>query len=237
MFSKQKINLLSNKKLKSYLGYATGEILLIVIGISIAVYINDIVERSNQEKLLNTILTNISSDLNTDIREVDIILNIYESQEPLFDFILDSLDMGKTMKDCQTCPNIITSATPFSIRNRGYQQLVNYKEYNIEHTDSLIFNISNFYSSYQKLTEVVNELILDDTNENLDYLKLNYIHFKDMYSNKEVPNRMDFFENNFEFVNRVALREVLSYSNHVQVLKSYKRDSEGLLEDIQNRLN
>lgn len=218
------------------MSYAIGEVLLIVIGISIAVYINDVVEQRNQEKLLNTILNTISSDLNTDIREVDIILDNYERQKSMFDFVLDSLEAGKSMKDCPSCPNIITRAIPFSIRNRGFQQLVNYKESTIENADSLVFDISNFYSSYQKLTEIVNQLILDDTNENLDYLKLNYVHFKDMFSTKDVADRMDFFEGNYEFVNRVALREILTYSNHVQLLESYKRDSEGLLEDIRKRL-
>jgi hypothetical protein len=235
MFSKQKINLLKSKKVKSYISYAIGEILLIVIGISIAVYINDAVENNNQEKLLNTIFKTISSDLETDLQEVDIILQSYERFEPYFDYVLDSLDVGRSMKDCPNCPNVLTSAIPFSIRNRGYQQLLNYKAYNLENTDSLIFKVSNFYASYTKLTEIVNELILEDTNENLDYLKVNYPYFKDLFTTKENPNRMDFFENNIEFVNRVAMREVLDYSNHVQLLESYKKDAKDILDQIRNR--
>jgi len=237
MFSKQKINLLTNKKVKSYLSYAIGEIVLIVIGISIAVYINDVVESNNQEKLLSTIFTTISNDLKTDLQEVDIILRNYDQYKPYFDYVLDSLEAGRAMKDCPNCPNVLTSAIPFSIRDRGYQQLVNYKEYNLENTDSLIFRVSNFYSSYTRLTKIVNDLILEDTNDNLDYLKVNYPYFKDLFTTKENPNRMDFFENNIEFVNRVAMCEVLDYSNHVQLLESYKKDSKALLEQIKNRNN
>lgn len=236
MFSKQKIRLLNHYKLKKYLLYALGEIILIVIGISIAVLINNKVEKNRQDRILKTILTNISNDISTDLKEIEIILDGYERQEKLFSFVLDSLDTGKSIKDCIYCPHVLTSATPFSLRTRGYQQLSSFKEDNFNTTDSLIFDTSNFYNSYTKLAEVVNNMLLDDTHENLNYLKINYPHFKDLFTDKEIKGRMDFFENNTEFVNRVALREILNYANHVSLLESFKKDASGLLEDIQSRL-
>jgi hypothetical protein len=140
------------------------------------------------------------------------------------------------MKDCLYCPQVLTNAMPFSLRTRGYQQLNDFKEDRINNTDSLIFNISNFYNSYTKLTEVVNKLLLDDTDDNLNYLKVNYEYFRYLFTDKEIDGRMDFFENNIEFVNRVALREILNYANHVQLLESYKEDSKSLLEDISDKI-
>jgi hypothetical protein len=236
MFSKQKLNLLNNNKLKKYLFYALGEIILIVVGISIAVFINNKVEKNRQDRILKTILTNISNDISTDLKEIEIILDGYERQEKLFSFVLDSLDAGKSLKECIYCPHVLTSATPFSLRTRGYQQLSSFKEDNYNTTDSLIFDTSNFYNSYTKLAEVVNNMLLDDTHENLNYLKINYPHFKDLFTDKEIKGRMDFFENNTEFVNRVALREILNYANHVSLLESFKIDASGLLEDIKTRL-
>lgn len=236
MFSKQKIKLINSNKLKKYLLYALGEIILIVIGISIAVLINNLVEKNKQEKALNTILLIISNDLEADLQEVDIVLKNYEAQESLFSFVLDSLDAGRSMRDCIYCPQALTNATPFSLRTRGFQQLVNYKEDKVNNTDSLIFNISNFYNSYSKLTEIVNKALLDDTHENLNYLKVNYQHFKYLFRDKNIPGKMDFFENNTEFVNRVALREILNYANHVQLLESYKKDALGLLEEVNDNL-
>ena len=106
MFSKQKMNLLKNKQVKSYISYAIGEVLLIVIGISIAVFINDYVQKQNQTELLQVILSNITNDLETDLQEVDILLNNYERSEPMFSFVLDSLDAGRSMKDCIYCPQV-----------------------------------------------------------------------------------------------------------------------------------
>jgi hypothetical protein len=236
MFSKHKLNILKNNKLKKYLFYAFGEIVLIVIGISIAVFINNKVEKNKQDRLFKTILVNISNDLETDLEEVDIVLKAYEDQEDLFSYVLDSLDAGKSIKNCIYCPQVLTSAIPFTLRTRGYLQLSSYKEDNLNSTDSLVFDLSNFYNSYLKTSEVVNKLLLDDTHENLNYLKVNYPHFKYLFTDKNIEGRMDFFENNTEFVNRVALREILNYANHVQLLESYKKDASGLLEDIKAEL-
>jgi len=236
MFSKLKINFLTHNQLKNYLAYAIGEIVLIVIGISIAVFINKYIEQNKQQELLQTILVNIKKDLNTDISEIDVILENYEQSEQLFAFVLDSLDAGRSIKDCIYCPQALTNAMPFSLRTRGYQQLKDFKEDRVNNTDSLIFNISNFYTSYTKLTEVVNELLLEDTRENLHYLKVNYEHFRYLFTDKKIEGRMDFFVDNTEFMNRVSLREILNYSNHVQLLESYKIDSKDLLADINKRI-
>lgn len=232
MFSKLKIDSLKNKKIKSYLSYAIGEVVLIVIGISIAVFINSKVENNKQDRILNTILLNISNDLKADIEEVDIVLKNYEDQEKLFNYVLDSIEAGKSIKNCIYCPQVLTNAIPFSLRKRGYLQLSNFKADNLNTTDSLIFDLSNFYNSYSKLTDVVNKLLLDDTHENLNYLKINYPYFKYLFTDKNIKGRMDFFENNTEFVNRVALREILNYANHVSLLESYKKDAIKLLDDI-----
>ena len=232
MFSKLKIDSLKNKKIKSYLSYAIGEVVLIVIGISIAVFINGKVENNKQDRILNTILLNISNDLKADIEEVDIVLKNYEDQEKLFNYVLDSIEAGKSIKNCIYCPQVLTNAIPFSLRKRGYLQLSNFKADNLNTTDSLIFDLSNFYNSYSKLTDVVNKLLLDDTHENLNYLKINYPYFKYLFTDKNIKGRMDFFENNTEFVNRVALREILNYANHVSLLESYKKDAIELLDDI-----
>jgi hypothetical protein len=236
MFSKLKMNSLVNQKFRRYLIYAIGEIVLIVIGISIAVIINNRVEEQKQKNLLNSILVNIKNDMELDLNDLKSYYDIYESQEELYKFVLDSLDNGRSIEDCRPCINLITSSSPFNIRTRGFQQLVNYKEFKLNSSDSLVFRISNFYASYEKQVDMVNGLLLDNMNDNLNYLKINYPYFKDMFSNKFDKTKMSFFNDNSEFKNRVALGEILSFANHLQLLKSLDEDAKQILSDIDYRL-
>lgn len=237
MFSKLKINFLQNNKINSYFKYAIGEIILIVIGISIAVLINGFIENQKQKKLLDNIFVNVKSDLELDMKDLKSYFDIYDQQEKYYDFVLDSLDQTKTIEDCSRCYSIITSSSPFNNRTKGYLQLTNYKEFNLDTSDSLVFLTSNFYATYTKEIEVVNQLLLDNMNDNLNYLKLNYPYFKDVFSMDFDTTKLSFFNNNMEFKNRVALGEVLSYANHVPLLKSYKTNAEKLILDIENRLD
>lgn len=236
MFSKLKINSLTNQKFRSYLTYAVGEIILIVIGISIAVFINGLVEDQKQSRLLSTILVNIKNDMELDLKDLQSYYDIYESQENLYEFVLDSLDNGRSIEECRKCINLITSSSPFTIRTRGFRQLANYKEFKMNSSDSLIFRISNFYSSYERQVDMVNGLLLDNMNDNLNYLKINYPYFKDMFSSKFDKTKLSFFNDNSEFKNRVALGEILSFANHLQLLKSFDEEAKSLLSDIDYRL-
>lgn len=236
MFSKQKLKLLNSSKMKKYLLYALGEIVLIVIGISIAVFINGLVEEQKQKNLLNSILVNIKNDMELDLNDLKSYYDIYESQEDLYKFVLDSLDNGRSIEECRPCINLITSSSPFNLRTRGYQQLVNYKEFKLNSSDSLVFRISNFYASYEKQVDMVNGLLLDNMNDNLNYLKINYPYFKDMFSNTFDKSKLSFFNENSEFKNRVALGEILSFANHLQLLKSFDEEAKQILSDVNQRL-
>jgi len=236
MFSKQKLKLLNSSKMKKYLLYALGEIVLIVIGISIAVFINGLVEEQKQKNLLNSILVNIKNDMELDLNDLKSYYDIYESQEDLYKFVLDSLDNGRSIEECRPCINLITSSSPFNLRTRGYQQLVNYKEFKLNSSDSLVFRISNFYASYEKQVDMVNGLLLDNMNDNLNYLKINYSYFKDMFSNTFDKSKLSFFNENSEFKNRVALGEILSFANHLQLLKSFDEEAKQILSDVNQRL-
>ena len=63
--------LLSDGKNSKYLKYAFGEIFLVVIGILIALQINNWNERNNQRNKLNTYLTSLVVELNSNVRRLD----------------------------------------------------------------------------------------------------------------------------------------------------------------------
>ena len=61
-FRKIRLNLLSNGKLLTYLKYAVGEILLVVIGILIALQINNWNEKNKKSLLEQEALYNLKAD-------------------------------------------------------------------------------------------------------------------------------------------------------------------------------
>ena len=67
LFRKIRENLLSNNKFTKYLLYAIGEIFLVVVGILIALYLNNLNSQDKQQKELIEAITGISKELNQEI--------------------------------------------------------------------------------------------------------------------------------------------------------------------------
>jgi hypothetical protein len=69
-FRKIRQQLISENKMTKYLRYALGEIILVVIGILIALQINNWNEAKNQHKVLNDLLQSIANGVQSDLREL-----------------------------------------------------------------------------------------------------------------------------------------------------------------------
>lgn len=70
-FRKIRFNLMEQNKTGKYLKYAIGEILLVVIGILIALWINNANQNYKNGKLARTYLSDFKRDLETDIKTLD----------------------------------------------------------------------------------------------------------------------------------------------------------------------
>jgi hypothetical protein len=74
IFRKPRLEFLSKGNTSKYLKYAIGEILLVVIGILIALQINNMNEESKENRVLNEYLVKIKSHTQEDLRELDTII-------------------------------------------------------------------------------------------------------------------------------------------------------------------
>lgn len=79
-FRKIRQNLLSEGKIWNYLKYAIGEIVLVVIGILIAISINNWNERIKNQEKVDLFLTSLKSDLINDLSSISDIIKIQEDR-------------------------------------------------------------------------------------------------------------------------------------------------------------
>ena len=91
LFRRIRQKLIESGNITKYLLYAIGEILLVVIGILIALQVNNWNEENRKETLKNEIIVKIKSDLNTDLNNLLFVrqdlLNKYSDGEYLSKFL------------------------------------------------------------------------------------------------------------------------------------------------------
>ena len=84
--------LIINGKLKSYSAYAVGEILLVMIGILLAIQVNNWNEARKERELEKSYLTNLKKDLLRDKKDLTDIVEKRKKKVEAFNMLLDQVD-------------------------------------------------------------------------------------------------------------------------------------------------
>jgi len=157
--------LLDNGDLKKYLLYAIGEIILVVVGILIALQINNWNQKRANKKLEVQYYQSMKSQLNEDM--VDLLGNIYYNQELLDQFsYAKSLLIQKDKSKMDTLAKITYSMiyyADFRRKSSIYQTLVNSGE--IKHISNhkiieALQSLEETYSYMDRIEETNREVIL-----------------------------------------------------------------------------
>ncbi|MEZ4793037.1 MAG: DUF6090 family protein [Gelidibacter sp.] len=152
-FRKIRQNMLSEGKTLQYLKYAIGEIILVVIGILIALSINNNNEANkNRAKELHY-LKNIKTDLLLNIKNIDNVINTRESQIKSATIILEYYE-GKPLNHLSdfsnNCVNVYVWKKFYQINNT-FLELTNSGNLELISSDSIKNNLLNLDALYKEL--------------------------------------------------------------------------------------
>ena len=218
-----------------YLLYALGEIILVVVGILIALQINNWNENRKSNDQLENILTYISEDLKGDTLEIGLVLRNYEQRKPVFKRVLED---SATVEDYKTklfYGSLVTSFVPMKIDERGYNLLKNYSSSIENQQDSLVTDIIQFYNSFLNLTEEFQGQVKDDVINNITDWKNTQDWFSSLMSGKLDDRFLNYVLTDPEYKNKVAYHQMMVYGNFLNFLKFFQQGADEILTAIQQR--
>jgi len=145
--------LAAENNVAKYLRYAIGEILLVVIGILIALQVNNWNEQRKQRNNELHYLRNLKNDLQLNIAEIDRYIANRDSRTESAKIVLEFFN-GKPLADFddfnRNALNVYTWQEFFQIDNT-FQELTNSGKLSIISSDSIKNNLFNLETLYQKL--------------------------------------------------------------------------------------
>lgn len=230
-------NFFAAKSLTGYLAYALSEIVLVVIGILIAVTINNWNEERKQKDELDKIYTIILEDLKNDMKDIDELIEGYEIEEPYYDLLMgDSLD-DKELMACDVCPLLVSRYVTFNIEQRGYKLLQEYNGNAALPEDSLIVEINQFYAGHIKFIDQVEQYIQGEVADNLNDWKKNYSWYSSMvYSNRYEEGFWKYMRTS-DYKNKLSHHYLLIYSNYIPYIKSFEHYGGTLADKLTKKLS
>ena len=236
-FRKTRQNLIMKKQTANYFKYAIGEIALVVIGILIAVGINDWSETRKQKQELQNIYTIIAKDLKNDRTHIDKIINQYQQRDSILRRILDGKMTKEDYKNCEKCTKVIIGYEDLTINKSGYHLLAKYNNNSKSNIDTLQQKIMQFYTKQLVELHADDVIIAEDLRSNYKDWKNNYSWYADFIYNKNLDGFIEYAINNPDYKNRVANFYFLHLKVYVPILKNFNKEAKTILDDINKRLD
>lgn len=158
LFRSIRQNLIKEGKLKRYLLYAVGEILLVMIGISLAFQVNNWNTKKNENREEISSYKNIKRQVNDDKNAISGIItynNLYYEQYKFANQVIEQNDRSKI----DTLGKIALNLYKYSDYNRGsniYQNLINSGELKLLKNRDIIEEIQKLEEIYIYLNRMEN---------------------------------------------------------------------------------
>jgi len=222
---------MSNSNSSSYLKYALGEIILVVIGILIAVALNNWNEERKQRVEIQNVHQLVKENLQADIEAIDVILETYDKTEFIYKKYLNNEIVAKDFSEIQILPYFILGYPQLKLNQRGYQLLQKFSDSLDKTDDQLTTDIISFY------VEMLHEVKVDDTyradnfEENLNHWKT-YEWWPEYITRKDFKDFIEYAMNDADYRNRVASAYFINFSVFKPEIEEYKEKAKKLIEQI-----
>lgn len=236
-FRKLREDNLGEKTMKKYILYGFGEIVLVVVGILLALQIDNWNEDKKQEAVLKNILAVIADDMKKDSLQIDLIVDFYDGRKELYDQVINGELSKADLKSCRDCGSLLTVVRSMAINDRGYKQLLDFKSSVTTHDDSLLSLIDQVYSVFIKNIGLFDKQKNDDIFGILNEWRAEHAWFSDLMSGKKPDDSyFDYVANSSDYKNKIVWHSLLVYGNYVPILKQYDANLRILLKRINSRI-
>lgn len=234
-FRKIRQQFMNQNKTSKYLKYAIGEIVLVMIGILLAMQINNWNENRKHQNEFNNILRTISQDLKRDTLVAGIISKYYEEVEKNSLKIINKEVNRNNYKKHPEVRSLVSRYRSFTVQTKGFEMVKDYSSKNKIRNDSIFTTVSQFYTPFLDILDDSNGFVKKEVLSNIETYK-KYDWFVDWTQGKYSQEMILYFTESEEYRKQVASHNLLAGKNHLLFVNAYKTNATKLIEYIDKHL-
>lgn len=219
-----KFNSFKEMKFKRYLIYAIGEIFLIVLGILLALYINNRNIDSQYQKRIDNNILRVYDELEKNIDDARFtIKNLQYKDSLIYLFMNDSLSK-KDYYENLNLPYLIVQTHPVGIEDAAYQNLLSLNISDNRYKDDLVNQLKELYSlkdGIESLNDKMSNFVYD---KSIPLLAKNIDSFGDLtYSSVIKKDALNYLMTSSEYRSYVGQYAIVAIRNLLQETENFYR--------------
>lgn len=226
------------KGVRKYMIYAIGEIILVVVGILIALWLNGRSENHKKELETHRTAELVWIQLAEDHKEISNVLTEWDDVTKTIDTILELTPKDAPIPaSCKGCFSVL-NGLQLPIISERISNLVERNPLQKGILEAKLFEIDMRYKQAVKASAMYDDIIFKQLTVNLEYLKEEYDWFASYISKGRCISQecTDYFQNSSDYRNRVAYFRFLVLEGYYGGLYEFMNQIDQDREELQQML-
>lgn len=233
-FRKTRQNMIKKNKVIKYLLYAFGEILLVIIGILIALNLNQRNEQIKVETKIDAIFEDVLQELAENIDNTNNLIKFYQKKDTIFNLVLNDKLTYNDYKNAeiQGLYNAITLYGSITLNRHAYDNLVlNMDAISFKYKD-IVRELNVLHTSNKNTVDDFSELTKNMVNNNLLEASNKYDWYSSQISQAENESFITYMLTDYTFKNKVQNFQTFGIGNHLKHTLSYRTKAVNIYQKL-----
>ena len=213
--------------MQKYILYAVGEIVLVVVGILIALQINNWNQQRQNKQTVDNLLRKIQVDIESDIKNSNQLLSHYAQVDSLIWMVLND---WVTTEDYEASPpfgpnlhNLVINYEQINFKKAGYENLMRMQDIIPKEYEQIVEKLSVLYNDVYDFVMVSENQFKEDV---LKYIEWLY-HEHDWFSNPVPPHlnqeKIEYHLNDIKYKGLVKMYRSKAIENYIMFCNGYRK--------------
>lgn len=225
LFRKNRRDTFSQNTVGTYFLYAIGEIILVVIGILIALYIDNRNEEKKNEEKIKTILSEVLVDLTEDIRKTSELIHFYEQKDSLIKQVFTDTLTYEDYKGRSGLVylNIIINYNDFRIHDNGFTNLMRNSDIIPTKYEPFLDELKQIYINDKKRIEANLETMQDFVLGTVDMYAKNFPWCSELFLGNISDEIIQYHMHDPYYKNELIRYQIIATGNLSPILKDFNQ--------------
>ena len=222
-----------NRPLK-YMRYAIGEIVLVVIGILIALQINNWNEERKHKEKTNHLFKEAQKELVYNIKQSSSVIDYYRKKDSLLYKVIHKQVTYEDYKTNWELRVLVTGDRPANLTSDAFNNLIDNEGSLTQQEDSIVLKLKKLFATRKRLVDEHDIKTVSNIDRHMEKLKNEKVWYSQLML---VPDeQIDFFLNDPFYLNEVKHFEIYALQTHLMAVKDFKVDATSIYEELSDYL-